>query len=451
MRTTEFAEHIRSLHEESSRNTLEKMILDLPEPAIRVLLGTWQDAGVGPATAKGAAEAVYSLSGEGTLSEQLMDHSSDESSRSVAAMCDDLEMLREASGNECKELLTSLYSGYSEPWLLPFALLSKQYSTGVSETTVAKAFFPDEDHHRVKALNPDLAAVTAGDKEAATEVEPGRMLSPMLASPKDVPDSTGDWYFEPKLDGNRLTIHWDGSEVMAHTRRLNDVTHSLPELQEVDWPDKSIVIDCEVIAEDGTYKSTSERIGADNFDESVSMEFHVFDCLFAGRDVTHMSAEDRKTLASKWVPDSPCMTVMEEYRDVGVARRETADIEGFIAKQRDAAYKLGKRSMKWRKEKNVYETVDAAVVDFAEGNGRHSGTLGKVKLEAADGTELGWCGSGFTDEERDNIWQDTDSYYNRVIEVQFADFNDKLREPTFQRFRPQGEADTVEKIKELAG
>ena len=452
MQLTDFAEVLTEMHDESSRNTLQEMLQGLDESGLRILLGAYEDAGVGPATARDAAESVFgTLPDASTLEESLMQVDVSHSATATTEhLEEELQEVRRLSGNELKGFLRASYRGYPEPWLFPFALLG-DYSTGVSETTVAKAYFPDEDHNRIKALNEDLAAVTAGDSEPATDVVPGRMLKPMLASPKDVPDSTGDWYFEPKLDGNRLTIHWDGDSVMAHTRRLNDVTHSLPELQDVDWPDKSIVLDCEVIAEDGTYKSTSERIGAKEFDESTSMEFHVFDCLYAGQDVTDMSAVDRKALAEKWVPDHECMSVMEEYRDIGVARRATADIEGFIAKQRDASYKLGKRSMQWRKEKNVYSTVDATVVDFAEGNGRHGDTLGKVRLESADGVDLGWCGSGFTDKERDDIWQDRDSYYNTVIEVQFADFNDKLREPTFQRFRPQGEPDTLSKIEELAG
>ena len=181
------------------------------------------------------------------------------------------------------------------------------------------------------------------------------------------------------------------------------------------------------------------------------MQFAVFDCLYAGQDVTSWNLRDRKTLAEKWCPDDDRVYVMETYEDITVAKEETSDIEGIIAKDTTGKYKLGKRSMLWRKDKNTPATVDCRVVGFEEGDNRNYGTLGKVRLQSKEGHELGWCGSGFTDEQRDRIWQDTDEYYNEVVEVKFDDFDDALRFPTFQRFRPEGEADTLDKIEELAG
>ena len=263
MRLTEYADALTKMHEESSRLTLREMVKELDQSALRILLGEWEDAGVGLSTAQSAAESVFGeLSDAATLEEAMMgyEHESACHEATTEDAVDDLELLREKSGKELEITLENVYKYYPDAWVIALALLG-DYSTGVSSTTVAKAYFPERDHNRVKALNPELASVTAGGDDPVTEVTPGQFFEPMLASPKDLPQSTTSWVAEPKLDGYRLIIHWDGDEATAQTRRLNDVTHSLPELDEIDWPDQPLVLDCEVIAADGSYKSTSERIG----------------------------------------------------------------------------------------------------------------------------------------------------------------------------------------------
>lgn len=460
-----FTETVQTMHDTSSRNELKEMVRDCSEAELRIILGEWTDAGVGKRTVQKAVNNVFDSddvdTSDQTIEEALMGECEitqagfteylQAAPGTLDDVIEDLETLRNTSGNELVSTLTTMFRVYDEPWILPFALLG-DYSTGISDTTVAKAYFPEQDHNRIKALNQNLPAVTAGDEKPQTAVQAGSFLRPELASSKDIPSDTSDWVFEPKLDGNRLLIHWDGETATAQTRRLNDVTHSLPELQEIDWPDNDLVLDCEVIAEDGSYVSTSERIGAKEFDREQDMEFHVFDCLHVdGTDITDQSYTERRAVCEAHVPvTSDYVELTTQYETLDEAISKTSDIEGFIAKRTTSQYQLGKRSHDWRKQKHIYETADVRIVGFSQGNGRHSDTLGTVTIESKDGVALGECGSGFSDEQREMIWNSQDEYYNSIIEVQFAGYNDHLREPTFQRFRPNGEPDSLERIKRLA-
>jgi len=61
------------------------------------------------------------------------------------------------------------------------------------------------------------------------------------------------------------------------------------------------------------------------------------------------------------------------------------------------------------------------VYEGYEGTGKHTGRLGGLKFGAylPDGTfkKVGRAGGGFNDAEREEIWNNLDSYLGRVIEI----------------------------------
>jgi len=267
------------------------------------------------------------------------------------------------------------------------------------------------------------------------------------------------WACQLKIDGYRLLVHVDNTngfpKVAAYTRRLNEVTDSLPELREIDWPQEKFIIDCEVIAEDGTYKSTSNRVGAKDFDRDQEMHFKVFDVVLnEGEDLSREAYATRYSKASRL-----CNGLVEDERlelldmhklSSGKKKAEDEGYEGIIAKDLLSEYKFNKRSSAWRKSKNTFETVDVVVSGFVEGEGRHDGRLGKVLVETADGTAVGGVGTGFTDAEREEIWNNKDDWRGSVIEVTAEAFDESLRFPAYERRRDDdGEADTEERLKEI--
>ncbi len=276
-------------------------------------------------------------------------------------------------------------------------------------------------------------------------------------------DTNGDeWKCQLKVDGVRGTLHaeWtgDGHDITIFSRRKNDITPSLPELSdELKLPAGDFILDGEVISENGSYSETSSRVGRDreNVDRDIEMQFAVFDTIvYAGEKVWEQPYKKRyKRLESLDLNTDETIQLLPLVDDYNVAKDRALqnNEEGLILKKMDEPYKFGKRDSSWVKHKFDASTIDLKIAGFVEGDGKASGTLGKVELETSDGVYVGDSGSGFSDEERAEIWENQDEYYGEVIEVEGRGIGsqDKIRMPIFKRHRAEGEADSWEKVNEM--
>jgi len=118
-----------------------------------------------------------------------------------------------------------------------------------------------------------------------------------------------------------------------------------------------------------------------------------------------------------------------------------AGFEGIMIKEMSAPY-ICKRSTDWMKWKPTL-TVDLTVVGLEEGTGRNSGRLGALVCEGEDDGKFIQVnvGSGYSDEDRDSYWRDSNLIVGRTAEVmcdvitQNQDGSYSLRFPRFIRFR----------------
>ena len=110
-----------------------------------------------------------------------------------------------------------------------------------------------------------------------------------------------------------------------------------------------------------------------------------------------------------------------------------AGYEGAMVKTIDAPYRFG-RSYDVMKVKEFHD-VDLCIESIEEGTGRLQGRTGAVMVDFK-GTKVK-VGSGFSDDEREHIWNDQDSFIGRVIEVRYQEVtpDGSLRFPTFVCFR----------------
>lgn len=119
-----------------------------------------------------------------------------------------------------------------------------------------------------------------------------------------------------------------------------------------------------------------------------------------------------------------------------------AGAEGVIIKHLGAPYEF-KRSRAWVKYKPVW-TADLEVISIYEGEGKHKGRLGgfelKGKLEDETLVVVN-CGSGFTDEMREEFWNDG-VHEGAIVEVEYQEVTQdqhggthSLRFPIFKKFR----------------
>lgn len=125
------------------------------------------------------------------------------------------------------------------------------------------------------------------------------------------------------------------------------------------------------------------------------------------------------------------LAILDEYRDKGA--------EGLmVSLNKSYEFKRSKNLLKLK----VMQTCDLKVIGFEEGEGRLRGTLGKIICDYK-GFNLG-VGSGFSDADREEIWNNKEKYLGRVIEVSyFEETNNEegelsLRFPVFKCVREEG-------------
>ena len=107
--------------------------------------------------------------------------------------------------------------------------------------------------------------------------------------------------------------------------------------------------------------------------------------------------------------------------------------EGAMIKFLDAPYKFG-RGYEVMKLK-AFHDVDLPITGLLEGTGKHAGKLGSFQVDY-QGVEV-QVGSGLTDDLREAIWADQQSFLGRIIEVRYQEVtpDGSLRFPTFVCFR----------------
>ena len=112
-----------------------------------------------------------------------------------------------------------------------------------------------------------------------------------------------------------------------------------------------------------------------------------------------------------------------------------------MIKDPDAFYEY-KRSTNWMKWKPTI-TVDLEVIGIEPGTGKHKGKMGALVCSGVDDGKAIKVnvGSGFTDKEREEIWESRESVIGQTAEVladvitQNQDGSYSLRFPRFVRFR----------------
>jgi ATP-dependent DNA ligase I len=280
----------------------------------------------------------------------------------------------------------------------------------MTEAAARAADVPAADLRRALMLGGDLgdaaAAGMAGGVAALREIglRVGRPVRPMLASPaKDVEDALGrvsPAAVEFKLDGVRIQVHRDGSDVAVFTRTLDDVTARVPEVVEaaLALPVGTAVLDGEAIAlrPDGRphpFQVTGSRLGSAARRSDLPLSSLFFDVLHAdGADVLDAPGAERAEVLAAAVPGA-----LRVPRRVAATVPEAAEVlaaalagghEGVVVKSLEAPYAAGRRGAGWLKVKPVH-TLDLVVLAAEWGHGRRRGWLSNLHLGARHDSEPG--------------------------------------------------------------
>jgi DNA ligase-1 len=340
------------------------------------------------------------------------------------------------------------------------------------------------------------AALTGGeDALARYRIQLFRPLQPMLAQTAETPEQAlkelGNAAFEYKLDGVRVQVHKEGSEVRVYTRQLSDVSAAVPEVVERvrALGSTSLVLDGEVLSlrADGSpepFQTTMRRFGRKlavaEMRHSQPLHAFFFDVLHAdGSDLIDLPTRERvAALASLvGVEGSVPRLLSTEPAEVSAFFERALDAghEGVMAKALDASYAAGRRGSAWLKIKS-HHTLDLVVLAAEWGSGRRQGWLSNLHLgaRAADGSfvMIGKTFKGLSDEllawqtralQEREVSRDGHIVWVRpelVVEIAFNDVQVSphypgrvaLRFARVRRYRPDkdaAQADTIEAVAAL--
>ena len=300
--------------------------------------------------------------------------------------------------------------------------------------------------------------------------------------------------FEWKLDGARIQVHKQGSEVRVYSRALNEVTGAVPEVVELarSLAAHTLVLDGEAIAVDASGRPHPFQITMRRFGRKLNVEAtrtalplraFFFDCLRNGaQSLTELPTRERyRALAAAVAAPSlvpRLVTDQPESARAFYAAALAAGHEGLMAKSLEAPYEAGSRGAGWLKIKHAH-TLDLVVLAAEWGHGRRTGKLSNLHLGAREPATgeyvmLGKTFKGLTDAMLE--WQtqrfleleshrDHGTVYLRpelVVEVAFSDLQASSRYPgglalrlaRVKRYREDKraqEADTMDTVRAIHG
>src|SRR5260370_33827279 len=232
-------------------------------------------------------------------------------------------------------------------------------------------------------------------------------LKPMLAFPvDDIAEAFAslgpELSLEHKLDGARVQIHHaaDGS-VRIFSRRLNEITESIPDVVEVvnRIGSRHAILDGEVIGVDASgrpaaFQDLMRRFGRPCDGEKARVDqplkLYVFDVLALDGALTiDRPWADRISMLEE-LQSSAGLEIVERIIKPDLNRAEkfysdavTAGYEGVMAKSLASAYTPGARGRGWLKIKHTH-TLDLVIIAAEWGYGRRHGWLSNYHLSARD-------------------------------------------------------------------
>ena len=324
-------------------------------------------------------------------------------------------------------------------------ILIREMRHGMSEGLMIEAIAamgtrPAAEVRRMHMLEGDLGRVVRAIRNAGTigtveaidasghppDAARQRPLKPMLAAPAgDVAEVLAILgpaiALEQKLDGARVQIHCDPGGVRIFSRRLNEITQSLPELVEAagSLNSRSAILDGEVIAIDAAgrplaFQEVMRRFGRVRDVERLRAEqplrLFVFDLIALDGELLIDRPYRERFAALAAIAAEAGLELPDRSLPASLAEAEAfyaavieAGSEGVMAKALESRYTPGVRGRGWLKIKHA-RTLDLVIVAADWGYGRRKGWLSNYHLAARDESsgnllEVGKTFKGLTDEE----------------------------------------------------
>lgn len=265
-----------------------------------------------------------------------------------------------------------------------------------------------------------------------------------LAATYEDHELKGLWFFQPKLDGNRVIL-LDGKAYSRNGKLYSNCDHIIDAFSGSFW--KHWVVDGEMMGNLGFDQSSGALRRVDQKGrKKAEFTYWAFDLI----DRQEWEARETRTLFYRNIELTKCI---DEIKSEHVKLVPTTNIydpthkqvmgicdmhlnngfEGAMAKNSQAPYKWG-RGDNLLKVKRFFD-ADLKVDGFYEGKGKHKGRLGGIYVSGMFNSRMvkSECGSGFDDALRDEIWNNQRAWKGATVQIQFQELTpkDSLRFPVF--------------------
>ena len=316
-----------------------------------------------------------------------------------------LELLSQASSSEAKYLTRTITEE-----------LRIGVGDGIVRDAIADAFDIDKKVvERAQMLTNDFSVVAKTAKEEGCEglkklnLTPGTPVKPMLAQlapPLDeiIPEM-GCAICETKYDGIRLQVHRNNDEIKIFTRRLENITHALPEIVELfneHLPHENYIVEGEVIAtQDGKplpFQNILHRVrrkhNVEEAMENVPLKLYLFDVLYYKVPMIDEPLKNRRAKLDEIVDttvDEMNLSTMKFGREDNI--NEIQELfensindghEGIMIKDASEPYIPGLRGKKMLKFKAEPETLDMVIIGGTYGIGKRGDFVGSYLVALRD-------------------------------------------------------------------
>ena len=316
-----------------------------------------------------------------------------------------LELLSQASATEAKYLTRTITEE-----------LRIGVGDGIVRDAIADAFDIDKAVvERAQMLTNDFSVVARTAKEQGSagleklNLTPGTPVKPMLAQlapPLDeiIPEM-GCAICDTKYDGIRLQVHRRGNEINMFTRRLENITHALPEIVELfdeHMPHEDYIVEGEVIAtRDGKplpFQNVLHRVrrkhNVEEAMENVPLKVYLFDVMYYREPLIDEPLRNRRNVLESIVDisvDEMNLSTLKYANPDNIAEIQelfewsiNEGHEGIMIKDCDAPYMPGLRGKKMLKYKAEPETLDMVVIGGIYGIGKRGDFVGSYLLALRD-------------------------------------------------------------------
>ncbi|WP_292484529.1 ATP-dependent DNA ligase [Methanohalobium sp.] len=310
---------------------------------------------------------------------------------------------------------------------------------GIVRDAMSKAFnVPVEKLERSFMLTNDLGAVAVaahqgGEEEVSKlDIQVNRPVRMMLAqvtpSIETAFNEMGNAAIEWKFDGARVQIHKDKDEVNIFSRKLENVTNSLPDIVESvknQLNADTAIIDGEAVAidEDGRPRAFQDilrrfrrKYDVLSTSKEIPIILNMFDLIYLdGESYIDLPLKYRRETLGNIVENTKSIKVDKQVltSDVEEANRVynnalSAGHEGIMIKNPESPYSPGKRGKNWLKKKPMMETLDLVVIGGEWGYGRRANLIGSYAIACYDRDRgqylpIGKVATGITDEKLEEL------------------------------------------------